>query len=388
MPCGRLTAFVTLVSLFTSPVFAQDGDLPPIRKLDVQPQAKAFEDSGRAKPLVLRSKDEAAKYFSEPQLGKLVDAVDFARQIVLVFAWRGSGQDRLDYAVLESFPEQIVFSFTPGRTRDLRPHVRVLALRSNVKWRFRGKEAPRAKAKESRKVKIVGKLDNHVVAIGGETTGVTVSAGGKTWELDLGKTASLRKRAEKLRGQTVTVTGELRVQQGVEIPLRRIIVVESLSASESPQGKEGAKAGEFLTPEGRLRHPLILRDSQTGFAGESGQLWTVEPDGSWRRQSFLNQMVREPDRRGRFTEDQLRALASALAKYDLPGLPERIGKDPGVNPHVFAISFGKQQTALVGQGGATLPAADPQNAEAPAQRFAELVRVLRRAMQSDAAKEK
>ena len=36
------------------------------------------------------------------------------KQIVLVFAWRGSGQDRLTYNVLESFPEQIAFKFTPG----------------------------------------------------------------------------------------------------------------------------------------------------------------------------------------------------------------------------------------------------------------------------------
>ena len=34
----------------------------------------------------------------------------------------------------ESFPEQITFRIQPGRTRDLRPHVRVFALRGNVKW--------------------------------------------------------------------------------------------------------------------------------------------------------------------------------------------------------------------------------------------------------------
>ena len=73
---------------------------------------------------------------------KLRKQVDFAKQFVLLFAWRGSGQDRLDAAVAESYPEQIFFSYAPGRTRDLQEHVRVFALRSNVKWSVKsGQEA-------------------------------------------------------------------------------------------------------------------------------------------------------------------------------------------------------------------------------------------------------
>jgi len=41
----------------------------------------------------------------------------------------------LAYRVAESDPEQVFFTFRPGRTRDLRPHVRVFAVRSNVTWR-------------------------------------------------------------------------------------------------------------------------------------------------------------------------------------------------------------------------------------------------------------
>ena len=36
------------------------------------------------------------------------------------------------------FPEQVFFTYTPGRTRDLRPHVHVYALRSNVRWSVKG----------------------------------------------------------------------------------------------------------------------------------------------------------------------------------------------------------------------------------------------------------
>jgi len=67
-------------------------------------------------------------------LAKLKEQVDFEKQIVLVFAWRGSGQDQMDFTVAESYPEQVRFRYKPGRTRDLRPHVYVYALRSNVTW--------------------------------------------------------------------------------------------------------------------------------------------------------------------------------------------------------------------------------------------------------------
>ena len=40
--------------------------------------------------------------------------------------------------------------------------------------------------------------------------------------------------------------------------------------------------------DGRLRQELVLIDSQGGFAGFSGQRWTIEPDGAWQRQPFLN----------------------------------------------------------------------------------------------------
>ncbi len=111
------------------------ASIQPIQKVaGVQPNRAVFKDAGRKKPLVLKSKEELAKYFGEEQVAKITAKVDLKSQIVLVFAWRGSGGDRLNYDVAESFPEQISFRIKPGRTRDLRPHVHVFALRSNVKW--------------------------------------------------------------------------------------------------------------------------------------------------------------------------------------------------------------------------------------------------------------
>ena len=111
----------------------------PIVSIKVKPQSSIFKNSNFNKPIVVKSKEEAAKHFGKEAVAALVKAVDFKKQIVLVFAWRGSGGDRLNYTVAESFPEQISFSRQFGRTRDLRSHAKVFALRSNVKWSVQGR---------------------------------------------------------------------------------------------------------------------------------------------------------------------------------------------------------------------------------------------------------
>ena len=111
-----------------------DAPLPPIQAVGAKPNAEVFKAANRGEPLVLRTADEAAKYFGKDALATVERKVDFEKQLLLVFAWRGSGQDKLTYSVAESFPEQIQFTIEPGRTRDLRPHVHVFALRNNVKW--------------------------------------------------------------------------------------------------------------------------------------------------------------------------------------------------------------------------------------------------------------
>lgn len=136
--CLPLFLAATLTAALTAALATAEPEraLPAIKTVDIQPNAAAFRTGAdRHQPHVLRSAEDAGKYFSEEALAKLKKAVDFDRQFVLVFAWRGSGQDKLDYQILESYPEQIRFLITPGRTRDLRPHTHVFALRKNVRWR-------------------------------------------------------------------------------------------------------------------------------------------------------------------------------------------------------------------------------------------------------------
>ena len=108
--------------------------LPPIQDItDIKASEEIWKVAKRGVPLTFRSKSEAARYFAEPQLKQLLKKVDFQNQTLLVFAWRGSGQDKMTYTIAESFPEQITFKILPGRTRDLRSHLKIYAIRKNVK---------------------------------------------------------------------------------------------------------------------------------------------------------------------------------------------------------------------------------------------------------------
>jgi len=225
---------------------------------------------------------------------------------------------------------------------------------------------PDDQADERVRVQVQGKLNSQVVAIGGETTGFQITAKRITWELDFGDNEELRKLAQKLHEKQVIVTGELSVKEGVEIRRRWIVAVDSL--------KIVGDASKYLDEEGKLKRTLVFKDAQGGFAGFSGHILTIEPDGSWQRQPFLNEDVREADQQGMLSANQLANLAHKFEQHDLLGLPEKIGKDVGANPHVFSISFGKKQTSLTLMPGAELP--DVDEIKTPAERFAKLGRLI------------
>ncbi|MBM3994873.1 MAG: hypothetical protein FJ303_12075 [Planctomycetes bacterium] len=126
----RLTLGLVVLCM-SAPVAAGQA---PIAELKVMPEKSVFKNSVWHKPIVIKSHADAAKHFDKDAQETIAKSVDFKKQIVLVFAWQGSGGDKLVYKILESFPEQIPFSLKPGVTDDIRSHSRVFALRSNVRW--------------------------------------------------------------------------------------------------------------------------------------------------------------------------------------------------------------------------------------------------------------
>ena len=101
-------------------------------------------------------------------------------------------------------------------------------------------------------VKVVGKLRTGVVGIGGETTGITITANRVTWELDLGKNADLRTAAEKLDGKMVIVEGTLERRAAVERKERWIVTVRTLKEAGKGTKEIGGgaeRSGFRATPE-------------------------------------------------------------------------------------------------------------------------------------------
>lgn len=98
------------------------------------------------------------------------------------------------------------------------------------------KDRPAA-MEESIDVRIVGTLRSGVVAIGGESTGTTITAKGITWELDFGGKQDLLKMAESLDGQRCIVQGSLERRPGVEIKERWIVTATRLDPVGRGAGK-------------------------------------------------------------------------------------------------------------------------------------------------------
>lgn len=85
-------------------------------------------------------------------------------------------------------------------------------------------------AQEQNQLTLTGTLQTGVMAIGAETTGITLTVSNQAYELDIPQN-DLKKKAEGLNGKQVTVKGSLTLKQGVEIAQRRIINVTSLDAA-------------------------------------------------------------------------------------------------------------------------------------------------------------
>ena len=98
-----------------------------------------------------------------------------------------------------------------------------------------------AAAEESITVDVVGRIQTGLAAIGGETTGTTISAKGITWELEFGKNAKFRETAKKLSGKQARVKGSLERRKGVEIRDRWIVTVTNLQAAPPVKSKLDAK---------------------------------------------------------------------------------------------------------------------------------------------------
>jgi len=110
------------------------------------------------------------------------------------------------------------------------------------------------------RVECYGQLRHGLVAIGGETTGTTISFNRVTWELKLPDDASRALAAERHK-QPVSVVGTLSRINGTQIPVRWILQVEKM---EVP-GNRTPKIGATVTAIGQLRHDEAAGDQSANL---------------------------------------------------------------------------------------------------------------------------
>lgn len=172
------------------------------------------------------------------------------------------------------------------------------------------------------KVEVKGKLTAGVFAIGGETTGTTITAKGVTWELDFGKNAELRASARKLNGKKVIVQGQLTRRVGVEIRQRFIVTVTSLKTA----AKDANKTSSTRPKPGSPRvHLMLTKGIVGGFAPPHVSLQIV----ILRRKEKYEVYLKEQERRntkpafhcGILSKEQLESLFGQADKLGLWKLP-------------------------------------------------------------------
>ena len=131
-------AFLVIAMLVATLAVAEDKKptTEPIVQVTLTNDDKVEETGkGATKPTEVSSEKELEKAIKdEATRKKIAKELDLKEQVLLIFTWQGSGGDKLDYSVAESFPEQVKFTYKMGNTDDIRSHVKLYVLRKNVKW--------------------------------------------------------------------------------------------------------------------------------------------------------------------------------------------------------------------------------------------------------------
>jgi hypothetical protein len=125
-----------------------------------------------------------------------------------------------------------------GKVCLVKGHLQVKAgveIRARTILTVKSIEAVEAKPEEQvAQATITGVVKAGLVAPGGATTGVTITAAGATWELDI-KDRELLALAEKLNGKAIKVTGTVESKRGPAAPprVRTIVTVKALAEAET-----------------------------------------------------------------------------------------------------------------------------------------------------------
>jgi hypothetical protein len=134
----------------------------------------------------------------------------------------------------------------------------------------------------------------------------------------------------------------------------------------------------IMAQECPLSTPLTIKDTQSGFAGETGTLWTITPDCSYTVARQIGLKTLDPDRQGRLTADQQARLKAVLDRVAAAGLPKQLGSETQPNARRVTLSYGQTQSVLtLAPGGGDLGALHAAIGKDPAAALLELADLVK-----------
>lgn len=125
-------ALCVLVALAV-PVTAADKT-QPLTAVDLKGKEIAVvqpKEGNPLQPTEIKTTDELTKspLFAESSIEKVKKEVNFEKEKLVVFAWSGSGRDVIaGVLVTEEKKATAQFTYTPGATKDNRPHFRLFVV--------------------------------------------------------------------------------------------------------------------------------------------------------------------------------------------------------------------------------------------------------------------
>ncbi len=89
--------------------------------------------------------------------------------------------------------------------------------------------------------------------------------------------------------------------------------------------------------------PLIVKDLQGGFVGQTGMVWTIAPDCSFTVARQIGANVADPHKQGRLTIEQQKRLGALMGGVPLPA---QLGGVTQANAHQISVSYGQTLATL------------------------------------------
>lgn len=133
-----------------------------------------------------------------------------------------------------------------------------------------------------------------------------------------------------------------------------------------------------MAQECPLSAPLTLTDTQSGFAGETGTVWTISPDCSFTVARQIGLKMLDPHKQGRLSTEQQVHLKELLSRMAAAPLPKQVGDAPQANARHITLSYGSQQSILaLPPGGGDVGALRAVAGDGPAGRMLELAHTLK-----------